>query len=197
MLNMFGCLIDGWTVMGWMNGLSCELMQARNAFCAIRPPGHHAGPTGIVTCANDPVGSHGFCLLSNIAIAAAYAMNAHRHAGKLHDIGCCRARVAIMRTAAQLSCKPCLGDLAASPFHTSHQSLLYAISLCTALRWRCFSSSFSSTFRSSFCSNRARLVLPVCKPVLDLQSRSAQPYVAVTHLSGFSSILMLFSCAYA
>ncbi|KAL0037126.1 hypothetical protein WJX79_001631 [Trebouxia sp. C0005] len=55
--------------------------EVRNAFCAIRPPGHHAGPTGVVACANDPTGSHGFCLLNNLAIAAAYAMNAHRHAG--------------------------------------------------------------------------------------------------------------------
>lgn len=65
-------------------------MQVRNAFCAIRPPGHHAGPTGVVACANDPIGSHGFCLLNNIAIAAAYAMNAHRHAGKaLHHTFLC------------------------------------------------------------------------------------------------------------
>ena len=27
-----------------------------NAFCAVRPPGHHAGPNGIVTCRNDPQG---------------------------------------------------------------------------------------------------------------------------------------------
>jgi acetoin utilization deacetylase AcuC-like enzyme len=45
----------------------------KNAFCAVRPPGHHAGPTGIVTCANDKDGSHGFCLLNNVAIGAAYA----------------------------------------------------------------------------------------------------------------------------
>ena len=64
-----------------MNPVSVGV-QVRNAFCAIRPPGHHAGPTGVVTCANDPAGSHGFCLLNNIAIAAAYAMNAHRHAGE-------------------------------------------------------------------------------------------------------------------
>ena len=54
---------------------------ARHAFCAVRPPGHHAGPTGVVTSANDPNGSHGFCLLNNIAIGAAYAMNVHRHHG--------------------------------------------------------------------------------------------------------------------
>ena len=52
-------------------------------FCAVRPPGHHAGPTGKVPSQRDPVGSHGFCLLNNLAIAAAYAVNAHRHAGKL------------------------------------------------------------------------------------------------------------------
>mmetsp|Transcript_500 Transcript_500/g.1334 ORF Transcript_500/g.1334 Transcript_500/m.1334 type:complete len:917 (-) Transcript_500:2486-5236(-) len=52
-----------------------------NVFCAVRPPGHHAGPSGAVTNANDPNGSHGFCLLSNIAIAGAYAMNVYRHAG--------------------------------------------------------------------------------------------------------------------
>ncbi|RYG49311.1 hypothetical protein EON67_06790 [archaeon] len=45
----------------------------RNAFCAVRPPGHHAGPRGIVTCPHDREGSHGFCLLNNVAIGAAYA----------------------------------------------------------------------------------------------------------------------------
>lgn len=47
--------------------------KATNAFCAVRPPGHHAGPWGKVTNANDPNGSHGFCLLNNVAIAAAHA----------------------------------------------------------------------------------------------------------------------------
>jgi len=47
--------------------------EARNAFCAVRPPGHHAGPRGVVTCENDKDGSHGFCLLNNVAIGAAYA----------------------------------------------------------------------------------------------------------------------------
>lgn len=54
----------------------------RNAFCAVRPPGHHAGPRGIVRCANDPDGgSHGFCLLNNVAIGAAYARTMFRHEG--------------------------------------------------------------------------------------------------------------------
>ncbi|GAB4814038.1 hypothetical protein N2152v2_001084 [Parachlorella kessleri] len=55
--------------------------EVRNAFCAVRPPGHHAGPSGIVTSAKDPLGSHGFCLFNNVAIGAAYAMSVYRHAG--------------------------------------------------------------------------------------------------------------------
>jgi acetoin utilization deacetylase AcuC-like enzyme len=45
--------------------LSCA---ADNAFCAIRPPGHHAEPTLAM----------GFCLFNNIAIAAAYAQHHHQ-----------------------------------------------------------------------------------------------------------------------
>ncbi len=41
----------------------------------------------MVTNANDPNGSHGFCLFSNIAIGAAYAVNVYRHQG-----GCLCAR---------------------------------------------------------------------------------------------------------
>uniref|UniRef100_A0A7S2R760 Histone deacetylase domain-containing protein n=1 Tax=Mucochytrium quahogii TaxID=96639 RepID=A0A7S2R760_9STRA len=50
----------------------------RNAFCAVRPPGHHAGPRGVVTSKLDPHGSYGFCLLSNAAVGAAYARHVHR-----------------------------------------------------------------------------------------------------------------------
>jgi acetoin utilization deacetylase AcuC-like enzyme len=58
-----------------------QVMRARTlahgvlnrAFCVVRPPGHHAGPTGIVYN-DDRVGaSHGFCLFNNVAVAAAYA----------------------------------------------------------------------------------------------------------------------------
>jgi len=53
----------------------------RNSFCAVRPPGHHAGPRGIVRCENDAEGSHGFCLLNNVAIGAAYARSMYRNDG--------------------------------------------------------------------------------------------------------------------
>lgn len=42
----------------------------RNAFCAIRPPGHHANNTGA---------EEGFCYYSNAAIAAKYAQQVHGH----------------------------------------------------------------------------------------------------------------------
>ena len=66
-------------------GAVCEAVDrvlsgtARNAFCAVRPPGHHAGPYGPVAPQQPPgSGSHGFCLLNNVAIGAAYAMAVHR-----------------------------------------------------------------------------------------------------------------------
>mmetsp|Transcript_5861 Transcript_5861/g.20432 ORF Transcript_5861/g.20432 Transcript_5861/m.20432 type:complete len:800 (+) Transcript_5861:169-2568(+) len=69
-------------------GAVCEAIDAvisgtnRNAFCAVRPPGHHAGPHGKVPSTDDPLGgSQGFCIFSNAAIGAAYARCVHRHNG--------------------------------------------------------------------------------------------------------------------
>jgi acetoin utilization deacetylase AcuC-like enzyme len=66
---------------------SSENSGISKVFCAVRPPGHHAGPTGAVSgSSTDPTipmkgqsHSHGFCLLNNVAVAAAYAMNVHRN----------------------------------------------------------------------------------------------------------------------
>ncbi|KAE9329314.1 hypothetical protein PF008_g15969 [Phytophthora fragariae] len=55
--------------------------KCRNAFCIVRPPGHHAGPVGKVVCENDPEGSLGFCLFNNVAVGAAYARAHLKHRG--------------------------------------------------------------------------------------------------------------------
>ena len=41
--------------------------QAKNAFCVVRPPGHHASPDR----------GMGFCIFNNIAVAARYAQKKH------------------------------------------------------------------------------------------------------------------------
>jgi acetoin utilization deacetylase AcuC-like enzyme len=45
--------------------MACEV---ENAFCCIRPPGHHAGRSG----------ASGFCIFNNIAVGAAHALKQHQ-----------------------------------------------------------------------------------------------------------------------
>jgi acetoin utilization deacetylase AcuC-like enzyme len=58
--------------------------QYGNAFCATRPPGHHAGVFGCTIHTEedrDPCAgpmTHGFCFLNNAAISAAYLKTCYR-----------------------------------------------------------------------------------------------------------------------
>ena len=45
----------------------------RNAFCAVRPPGHHAGISGLLKNAT----SCGFCIFNNVAVGALHALDQH------------------------------------------------------------------------------------------------------------------------
>jgi len=73
--------LDGDTSMGPMSlsaalhasgavGLATDLVvqqKVENAFCCIRPPGHHAGPAN----------SAGFCIFNHVAVGVAHALAAH------------------------------------------------------------------------------------------------------------------------
>ncbi|CAN0445630.1 unnamed protein product, partial [Discosporangium mesarthrocarpum] len=58
----------------------------RNAFCVVRPPGHHAGPNGLLEAAvktktlffSHPQVSCGFCIFNNVAVGALHALEVHR-----------------------------------------------------------------------------------------------------------------------
>ncbi len=50
------------------------LGRNRNAFCVVRPPGHHSGPRGLL----DNAASSGFCIFNNIAAGALHALDSHR-----------------------------------------------------------------------------------------------------------------------
>jgi len=49
------------------------LGRSRNVFCAIRPPGHHAGYRGLL----DGAKSCGFCIFNNVAAGALHALEHH------------------------------------------------------------------------------------------------------------------------
>lgn len=55
--------------------------EARNAFCAVRPPGHHAGVFGSTFKNNacDQEQTNGFCYINNVAVAASYLKNVYRN----------------------------------------------------------------------------------------------------------------------
>jgi acetoin utilization deacetylase AcuC-like enzyme len=55
--------------------------EYRNAFCATRPPGHHAGIFGRTFHDDDShkACSNGFCFINNVAVAASYAMSQYRN----------------------------------------------------------------------------------------------------------------------
>mmetsp|Transcript_44248 Transcript_44248/g.53148 ORF Transcript_44248/g.53148 Transcript_44248/m.53148 type:complete len:388 (+) Transcript_44248:221-1384(+) len=92
--NAIGALDPDTAISHWsfeaalrVSGSTCEAVDRVmsgdhwNAFCAVRPPRHQAGPRGVITCPNDPDDSHGFCLLNNLAVAAAYARSMYRNDG--------------------------------------------------------------------------------------------------------------------
>mmetsp|Transcript_16966 Transcript_16966/g.12137 ORF Transcript_16966/g.12137 Transcript_16966/m.12137 type:complete len:80 (+) Transcript_16966:1676-1915(+) len=58
--------------------------KAKNAFCAVRPPGHHAGvfgktfSSGFEGKQNDDM-TNGFCYFNNVLVAASYAKHFYRN----------------------------------------------------------------------------------------------------------------------
>lgn len=50
---------------------------ARNAFCCVRPPGHHAGVEGLMADAEKD-SSCGFCIFNSVAIAALHAVTTRK-----------------------------------------------------------------------------------------------------------------------
>lgn len=54
----------------------------RNAFCVVRPPGHHAGVNGLL----DGGESCGFCIFNNVAAGAMYALSNEIHGPKCERV---------------------------------------------------------------------------------------------------------------
>jgi acetoin utilization deacetylase AcuC-like enzyme len=51
--------------------------ECQNAFCAVRPPGHHAGRHGLESLALEQEFGQGFCIFNNIAVGTKYALQQH------------------------------------------------------------------------------------------------------------------------
>lgn len=54
----------------------------RNAFCVVRPPGHHAGVNGLL----DGAESCGFCIFNNVAAGAMHALSDELHGRKCERV---------------------------------------------------------------------------------------------------------------
>jgi len=80
--------------------------EARTAFCAIRPPGHHA----------EPAISMGFCMFNNVAVAAFHALEAH---------GLQRVAVIDFDVHHGNGTQAAFWDRAACQYLSTHQSPLY------------------------------------------------------------------------
>jgi hypothetical protein len=129
--------------------------QNKVAFCAVRPPGHHAGPRGKVTSEIDKDGSHGFCLLNNAAIGAAYAMNVHRKVIVVVVVAIFVNNVVSspLSSSAPLSSAPPPPPLSlsssssplSSPLPLSSSSSLSSSSWCVFLNFKFFSISYLAT----------------------------------------------------
>lgn len=57
--------------------------EYRNAFCCVRPPGHHAGASGSTVDDSGKLVGQGFCLINNVAVAARYAVANHQSIKKV------------------------------------------------------------------------------------------------------------------
>ena len=55
----------------------------RNAFCCVRPPGHHAGVSGSTRDETGHLVGQGFCLINHVAVGARYALANHKNIKKV------------------------------------------------------------------------------------------------------------------
>lgn len=90
--------------------------EAHNAFCAVRPPGHHAGVE--LHCMGAV--SNGFCILNNVALAALYA----------HHYGYVFFRFALVISLVFLSLPPLVSLSSSVMFYFPLPALHLCLALC-------------------------------------------------------------------